>query len=73
MLTKWCKVPWLFHFSKYTLDKTWIALVSHIPASELAFEKHYKAFESKAKQSIFSQVEGILWHFEYIEYPPLFF
>ena len=44
MLTKWCEVPWLFHFSNYTPDKTWMALISHIQASELAFENCNRKF-----------------------------
>ena len=39
MLTKWCEAPWLFHFSNYTPDKSWMAVISHIPASESQFEK----------------------------------
>ena len=55
-----------------------MALISHIQASELAFENGNRKFliseildfPDKKKRlifdGVFSQVDGIFWHFEYI-------
>ena len=59
-----------------------MAVISHIPASESAFENGNRTFliseiinfpdkkKNKKKRlifdDIFSQVDGIFWHFEYI-------
>ena len=56
-----------------------MALISHIPASELVFENGNRKFfickiiDFSEKKSLifdgaFSQVDGIFWHFEYIKY-----
>ena len=58
-----------------------MAVISHIPASESAFENGNRTFliseiinfpdkKNKKKRlifdGVFSQVDGIFWHFEYI-------
>ena len=55
-----------------------MAVISHIPASESAFENGNRTFliseiinfPDKKKRlifdGVFSQVDGIFWHFEYI-------
>ena len=68
-------MPCRFHFSNYTSDETWMAaLISHILASELAFENGNLQFliskiidfSDKKKcfifDGVFNLVDGIFWH-----------